>query len=144
MLAFLVAFFACLTLGMEMGLVIGASVDIAFLLFSNARPKVRVDTISVPKTSFFISPCTNQKSQIELQSACGPEYILAMPTQGLLFPAADFVRTKIQTSLEEYDENERTSKLPVVIDCRNIQKLDYTAAVVKYFWSLLIKVEVSL
>lgn len=52
LLAFLVAFFACLTLGMEMGLVIGASVDIAFLLFSNARPKVRVDTISVQNLNF--------------------------------------------------------------------------------------------
>lgn len=57
-----------------------------------------------------------------------------MPTQGLLFPAADFVRTKIQTSLEEYDQNERTAKLPVVIDCRNIQKLDYTAAMVSFYF----------
>lgn len=54
LLAFFVAFFTCLALGVEMGLVIGASVDIAFLLFSNARPKVRVDTISVQNLHFKI------------------------------------------------------------------------------------------
>ncbi|XP_059472055.1 sodium-independent sulfate anion transporter-like isoform X2 [Neocloeon triangulifer] len=107
LLSFAVAFVACLALGMEMGLVIGAAVDIAFLLFTNARPKVKIDTIS---------------------SACGPEYILATPTQGLLFPAADYVRTQIQSALEDMESNERMTHLPVVIDCRNIQKLDFTAA----------------
>jgi len=53
LLSFVVAFFACLTVGMEMGLVIGASVDIAFLLFSNARPSVKVDTISVRMNCVF-------------------------------------------------------------------------------------------
>jgi hypothetical protein len=64
------------------------------------------------------------------QSACGPEYILATPTQGLLFPAADFVRTQIQTALNDFDDNEGLDRLPVVIDFRNIQKLDFTAAMV--------------
>ncbi|CAB3363897.1 Hypothetical predicted protein [Cloeon dipterum] len=104
LLSSLATFAACLALGMEMGLVIGAAVDISFLLYFSATPKVNVDTIS---------------------SACGPEYILATPTQGLLFPAADFVRTQIQSSLADIDEN---NHLPVVIDCRNIQKLDCTAA----------------
>lgn len=38
---------ACLAIGVELGIVIGVAVDIAFLLFFSARPGVQVERVQV-------------------------------------------------------------------------------------------------
>jgi MFS superfamily sulfate permease-like transporter len=38
---------ACLTIGVERGIVIGVAVDVAFLLYYNARPGVQVERVQV-------------------------------------------------------------------------------------------------
>jgi sodium-independent sulfate anion transporter 11 len=38
---------ACLAIGVELGIVIGVAVDIAFLLYFNARPGVQVERLQV-------------------------------------------------------------------------------------------------
>jgi sodium-independent sulfate anion transporter 11 len=38
---------ACLAIGVELGIVIGVAVDIAFLLYFNARPGVQVERVQV-------------------------------------------------------------------------------------------------
>lgn len=48
------------------------------------------------------------------------------PELGLLYPGADFVSETIK---KEYNKN---GKLPVVLDCQNIKRLDYSAARVRY------------
>ena len=38
---------ACLAIGVEMGIVIGVAVDIAFLLYFSARPGVQIEQVQV-------------------------------------------------------------------------------------------------
>lgn len=46
---------ACLAIGVELGIVIGVAVDIAFLLYFSARPGVQVERVQVGvQTTFFV------------------------------------------------------------------------------------------
>nr|CAD7573322.1 unnamed protein product [Timema californicum] len=80
----LVTFFACLGFGVELGILIGIAVDISFLLYFNARPRVLVETLVV---RYVIVVCA--------ESPGGSEYVLVTPSSGLLFPAVDFVREAV-------------------------------------------------
>ncbi|KAK7870317.1 hypothetical protein R5R35_003707 [Gryllus longicercus] len=74
-------FLACLFFGVEVGIVVGIAVDIAFLLYFNARPRVTVERMKGPS---------------------GP-YVLVTPGSGLLFPAVDFVRDAVARASAEAD-----------------------------------------
>ncbi|KAF4518518.1 hypothetical protein B566_EDAN004262 [Ephemera danica] len=94
-------FIACLGIGMEKGLVIGVLLSIILLLYTNARPKVRVEIT---------------------RSDCDVEFILISPSLGLLFPAADHVRAAVQRACSKHPQ------IPVVINCANVASIDFTAA----------------
>lgn len=83
---------------MEIGILIGLIVDLLFLLFHSARPKVQIERI--------------QSSYID-------EYVKITPSSGLLFPTADYVRTEISKAIKDND-------CPVVIDCSHISVIDFT------------------
>ncbi|CAG2063342.1 unnamed protein product, partial [Timema podura] len=102
----LVTFFACLGFGVELGILIGIAVDISFLLYFNARPRVLVETLVSPG---------------------GSEYVLVTPSSGLLFPAVDFVREAVAAASLEGGPH-HTKDLPVVVNCRHVQRVDFTAA----------------
>lgn len=92
---------ACLAIGVELGIVMGVAVDIAFLLYFNARPGVQVERFQC--------------------SSGGPEYVLVTPSAGLLFPAVDFVREAVsKAGAEEVDV--------VVLNCRHVTRADFTAS----------------
>ncbi|XP_069685134.1 sodium-independent sulfate anion transporter-like isoform X2 [Periplaneta americana] len=95
-----VTLIACLGLGVELGIVIGVAVDIAFLLYFNARPGVTVD---------------------KKQCSGGPEYVLVTPNAGLLFPAVDFLREAVSKAGVE-------NVNVVVLNCRHVTRADFTAA----------------
>nr|CAD7203814.1 unnamed protein product [Timema douglasi] len=81
----LVTFFACLGFGVELGILIGIAVDISFLLYFNARPRVLVET---------------------LVTSSGRPW---------------------RRRVSKEDPN-HTKDLPVVVNCRHVQRVDFTAA----------------
>lgn len=92
---------ACLAIGVELGIVIGVAVDIAFLLYFNARPGVQVERVQCPSG--------------------GPEYMLVTLNGGLLFPAVDFVREAVsKAGAEEVNV--------LVLNCRHWTRADFTAS----------------
>jgi len=91
-----------LCVGVEIGLLSGVFLDVAFLVQRTARPVITID---------------------RFQTLSGIEYLLAKPRHSLLyFPAIEYVRNGISRSITD-DE-----KIPIVLDCRNVQEFDFTAA----------------
>lgn len=93
-------FLLCLMLPIELGILTGVIVNIIFILYHAARPKLSVET---------------------LKTENGVEYLMITPDRCLMFPSVDYVRrlvTKFAAS----------STIPVVIECTHIYSADYTAA----------------
>ncbi|CAL7934968.1 unnamed protein product [Xylocopa violacea] len=105
----LATFFACLFAGVELGILIGVAIDLAILIYFNARPTIYIEYRNTPTLS----------------------YILVRPSAGLLFPAVDYLRIYLLENLEN-DPSKllktfKNSKI-VVLDCKHIDKIDFTAA----------------
>ncbi|XP_037907919.1 sodium-independent sulfate anion transporter isoform X2 [Hermetia illucens] len=97
-----VTFILSLCLGVEIGLSAGVATDLAFLIHRSARP-----ILSVAKS----------------QTHSGLEYVLISPKHSLIyFPAIEWVRSGVSKAVREY------GMIPVVMDCRNLNEFDFTAA----------------
>uniref|UniRef100_A0A1A9X420 Sodium-independent sulfate anion transporter n=1 Tax=Glossina brevipalpis TaxID=37001 RepID=A0A1A9X420_9MUSC len=96
----LATFVACLVLPLQLGILVGIGINILFILYHAARPRLRVETLS---TSNDI------------------KYLMLTPDRCLIFPSVEFVRNVIT-------KQGRKCTLPVVIDCTHIYGADYTAA----------------
>ncbi|XP_065371265.1 sodium-independent sulfate anion transporter [Calliphora vicina] len=96
----LATFIACLVLPLQLGILVGIGINIVFILYHAARPKLRVETL-----------CTSN----------GLKYLMLTPDRCLIFPSVEFVRNVIT-------KQGRKSTLPVVIDCTHIYGADFTAA----------------
>ncbi|KRT81695.1 hypothetical protein AMK59_5720 [Oryctes borbonicus] len=94
-------FVLCLGVGVELGILIGVLINIVFLLYPSARPKLTVD---MPRLSN------------------GKEYLLITPTNSIFFPSIEFMKAQIVKIAV------RAPHLPVVVDCRFILSIDFTAA----------------
>ncbi|EDV90563.1 sodium-independent sulfate anion transporter [Drosophila grimshawi] len=94
------AFFACLVLPLQMGILVGIGINVIFILYQAARPKLRIETLSTPG---------------------GQRYLMLTPDRCLIFPSMEFVRKVI-------NKQGVKSTLPVVIDCTHIYGADFTAA----------------
>ncbi|XP_014086185.2 sodium-independent sulfate anion transporter [Bactrocera oleae] len=95
-----VAFIACLVLPLEIGILVAIGVNLLFILYHSARPKVRLET---------------------LETHDGIKFLQLTPDRCLIFPSVEFVRNLVLKF-----GNKTT--LPVVIDCTYIYGADYTAA----------------
>ncbi|XP_049853769.1 sodium-independent sulfate anion transporter-like [Schistocerca gregaria] len=93
-------FIACLVLQLELGIVVGIGVNILFVLFNIARPKIRIET----------------NTTLE-----GVEYLEITPDRCLIFPSVDYVRNLVM-------KHSMRNDMPVVINCTHVFKADYTAA----------------
>lgn len=94
--------FLSLLVGVEIGLLSGVLLDIAFLVQRTARPVLTIN---------------------ECFSLSGISFVLVKPRNSLLcFPAIEYVRNGINSAISE--------KNPcfIVLDCHNVLELDYTAA----------------
>ncbi|XP_037952180.1 sodium-independent sulfate anion transporter [Teleopsis dalmanni] len=94
------AFIACLVLPLQIGILVGIGINVVFILYHAARPKLRVETLT---TSNDIN------------------YLMLTPDRCLIFPSVEFVRNVI-------NKQGRKSTLPVIIDCTHIYGADFTAA----------------
>ncbi|XP_043651100.1 sodium-independent sulfate anion transporter isoform X2 [Drosophila teissieri] len=97
-----ITFVMSLAVGVEIGLLLGVSTDVAFLVYRAARP-----VLSVSK----------------LQTTNGINYILIRPKHSsLYFPAVEWVRSGISKALTIH------GTAPVVLDCAHVHEFDFTAA----------------
>ncbi|XP_044272689.1 sodium-independent sulfate anion transporter-like isoform X2 [Tribolium madens] len=95
-------FIACLVLPLEYGILIGIGINLLFILYHAARPKITVE---------------------KLTSHEGVEYLMLTPDRCLIFPSVDYVRNLVT-------KHSIRQGIPVVIDCSHIYGADYTAATV--------------
>ncbi|XP_044252765.1 sodium-independent sulfate anion transporter-like [Tribolium madens] len=100
---FFVTLVFCLVLGIEFGILIGVCVDILFLLYRTARPKVVFDYI-------------HNENQTN--------YVKITPTSAILFPSVEYIREKIMQN----SEIQNVKYTFLVFDCQRVNKLDFTAA----------------
>lgn len=99
-----VTFVGCLLAGLEWGILMGIGVNIAMLLYSIAKPAVKISFVPSDKQP--------------------PRYIVATPAHGVTFPSTSHIRTVIRKAGIKQGEG----NLPVVIDCSFIDTADYTSA----------------
>ncbi|XP_076275258.1 sodium-independent sulfate anion transporter-like isoform X1 [Rhynchophorus ferrugineus] len=99
----LATFLACLFTRLELGIALGVSINLAFLLYATARPSVDIEKVTSPS---------------------GCDYLLITPDRSLSFPSVEYVRSIITKA----GTQKGLSSIPVVIDARHIQGADYTAA----------------
>ncbi|KAB0793384.1 hypothetical protein PPYR_13004 [Photinus pyralis] len=95
-------FIACLLLPLEIGILIGIGINLLFILYHAARPKITVE---------------------RLTSRTGIEYLMLTPDRCLIFPSVDYVRNLVT-------KHSIRQAAPAVIDCSHIYGADYTAATV--------------
>lgn len=93
-------FICCLAFPLEIGICIGIGINMAFILYHAARPKITMEVLQTPNNV---------------------EYLMITPDRCLIFPSADYVRNLVT-------KHSMKKSLPVVIDCTHIYGADYTAA----------------
>ncbi|KAL2711868.1 sodium-independent sulfate anion transporter isoform X1 [Vespula squamosa] len=98
-------FIACLVLQLEIGILCGIGMNVLFILYHAARPKISVE---------------------KLTTHCGIEYLMLTPDRCLIFPSVDYVRNLVT----KYSRRTESVETPVVIDCSHIYGADFTAATV--------------
>ncbi|KAI4472536.1 hypothetical protein M0802_016726 [Mischocyttarus mexicanus] len=98
-------FIACLVLQLEIGILCGIGLNVVFILYHAARPKISVE---------------------KLTTHCGIEYLMLTPDRCLIFPSVDYVRNLVT----KYSCRTESIETPVVIDCSHIYGADFTAATV--------------
>ncbi|XP_066159241.1 sodium-independent sulfate anion transporter-like isoform X1 [Euwallacea fornicatus] len=98
----IVTFVSCLILPLEQGILVGIGINLIYILYHAARPKISVE---------------------KMMSREGTEYLLLTPDRCLIFPSTDYVRNLVT-------KHSIRQGIPVVIDCSHIYGADYTAATV--------------
>ncbi|XP_026464501.1 sodium-independent sulfate anion transporter-like [Ctenocephalides felis] len=94
-------FVLSLVFSVEIGLLVGVSWDLLYVVYKAARPDLPITKVTTDS---------------------GIEFLILKPGHGLLyFPAVDFLRDAIRKAANE-------KGVPVIIDCNNLQDIDFTAA----------------
>ncbi|XP_071443751.1 sodium-independent sulfate anion transporter-like [Hetaerina americana] len=93
-------FISCLALRIEMGILVGIAINVLFILYQAARPKIEVEKLATRK---------------------GVDYLMVTPDRCLIFPSTDYVRNLVT-------KHGFKQAIPVVIDCSHIYGADFTAA----------------
>lgn len=96
-----VTFIACLGIGLDYGMLMGIGVNLMFILYNAARPKVRVRNMT-----------------IETQ-----DVLLVTPEQGLVFPAAEYIRDVVFNHSVTTEDG-----VVVVVEGTNVYNVDSTVA----------------
>ncbi|ENN75938.1 hypothetical protein HUJ04_007466 [Dendroctonus ponderosae] len=95
-------FVACLVLPLEVGILVGIGLNVLFILYHAARPKISIERLTTSRNT---------------------EYLMITPDRCLIFPSTDYVRNLVT-------KHSIRQGIPVVIDCSHIYGADYTAATV--------------
>lgn len=98
----LCTFISCLVLPLECGILIGIGINVIFILYNAARPKLSMEV---------------------LFTKTGIQYIMITPDRSLIFPSVEYVRKVINKHSERMN-------MPVVIDATHVYGADFTTATV--------------
>uniref|UniRef100_A0A6M2DZU5 Putative sulfate/bicarbonate/oxalate exchanger sat-1 n=1 Tax=Xenopsylla cheopis TaxID=163159 RepID=A0A6M2DZU5_XENCH len=98
-------FIACLVFPLEYGILVGIGINVIFILYHAARPKISLETLTSP---------------------AGTTYLMLTPDRCLIFPSVDYVRNLVN---KQSTKNHQILH-PVVIDCSHVYGADFTAATV--------------
>ncbi|XP_055902228.1 sodium-independent sulfate anion transporter [Eupeodes corollae] len=98
----LATFLACLALPLEVGILLGIGLNVIFILYHAARPKITTENLTTPG---------------------GIEYLMITPDRCLIFPSVDYVRNLVT-------KQSMRQNIPVVIDASHVYGADFTAATV--------------
>ncbi|KAK7870324.1 hypothetical protein R5R35_003712 [Gryllus longicercus] len=101
LIPFFVTVAVCLFVGLEFGIISGIAVNLLFVLYDAARPRVSIQ-------------CSKVHSH---------DVLLVAPDYSIVFPAAEFVRKKIIKKCIELD-----NKAIVILDGRYMRHIDATVA----------------
>lgn len=117
------AFIACLVLPLEIGILAGIGINVIFILYHAARPKISIEFLSV---SVFIPFRILDKLIPNFpfyfpQTSSGNKYLMLTPDRCLIFPSVDYVKNLINKLGVK-------TQVPIVLDCTHIYGADYTAA----------------
>ncbi|XP_023344261.1 sodium-independent sulfate anion transporter [Eurytemora carolleeae] len=99
-----VCFFVCVLYELEFGILAGVVVQMLFLIYAAARPKIAVNMRKI--------------------EGVDQEYLYICPDQGIIFPSVTYVRNLINKAALK----QAGPEIPVVIDCSKINNVDFTAA----------------
>ncbi|XP_055710785.1 sodium-independent sulfate anion transporter-like isoform X2 [Phlebotomus papatasi] len=99
----LATFVACLALPLEFGILVGIGINVVFILYHSARPKISIELCAT--------------------TGVNTKYLMITPDRCLIFPSTEYVRNLV-------NKQGIKSQTPVVIDCSHIYGADYTAATV--------------
>ncbi|GAB0097649.1 sodium-independent sulfate anion transporter [Sergentomyia squamirostris] len=99
----LATFIACLALPLEYGILIGIGINVIFILYHSARPKITIELCATTGVS--------------------NKYLMITPDRCLIFPSTEYVRHLV-------NKQGIKNQTPVVLDCSHIYGADYTAATV--------------
>lgn len=95
-------FVSCLVLPLECGILIGIGINVIFILYNAARPKLSMEVL-LTKT--------------------GIQYIMITPDRSLIFPSVEYVRKVVNKQSERMN-------MPVVVDATHVYGADFTTATV--------------
>lgn len=95
-------FVACLVLPLEWGILIGVGLNVIFILYHAARPKLTTELLT---------------------TQAGVEYSMITPDRCLIFPSVDYVRNLV-------NKQSMRQNVPVVIDASHVYGADFTTATV--------------
>lgn len=95
-------FVACLVLPLEWGILIGVGLNVIFILYHAARPKLTTELLTTQS---------------------GVEYLMITPDRCLIFPSVDYVRNLV-------NKQSIRQNVPVVIDASHVCRADFTTATV--------------
>ncbi|KAM7344128.1 LOW QUALITY PROTEIN: uncharacterized protein ACRADG_010964 [Cochliomyia hominivorax] len=97
----LICFLVCVLCGVEVGLLMGVIINIAYLLFLWARPEM----------------------DIKFKEMDGKPFISVTPGNGIYFPAINYLCAKVLKVASQTD-----FKITVVMDCHKVNGLDFTGS----------------
>ncbi|XP_049801095.1 sodium-independent sulfate anion transporter-like [Schistocerca nitens] len=100
LIPYFITFLACLFIGLELGMVIGVGVNLIFILYDAARPKIIV----------------KERSVFDMN------VLLVAPQQNLMFPGAEYIREEVVQMCSE------SQPAVVIIDGAKVKWIDATVA----------------
>ncbi|KAK4005751.1 hypothetical protein OUZ56_010826 [Daphnia magna] len=95
-----VTFVLCVFVGLSQGILIGAAINLGMLLYSTARPRIKIHKVKNPTT----------------------EYLLIVPDRSLVFTAMEYFMSSVRKASALYPG------IIVVIDMSHVSAADFTTA----------------
>nr|CAD7202681.1 unnamed protein product [Timema douglasi] len=128
LIPYFATFFGCLFIGLEYGILLGVGVNLVFILYESARPSVHRKELTIilqPSVVTKLCPRSHDRPDISVDwKINGNNVLLVRPENGLVFPAAEYIRDIIVRSCPQDDQLDFT----IVVDGTHVFTVDATMA----------------